>query len=275
MIVSVKEAFELYEQDPSIVFADCRFSLQDPSWGKSAYDKQHISKAVYFDLEEDLSGKVEEIGGRHPLPPLDAFIKRLTNRGINQQTPVIIYDQNRAFASRMYWLLNLIGHPKVYLMNGGLEEWLDHGYPTTQNNTVTQKNDYGSYNVHESLLADQAYVKKHKDQSDVTLIDSRSYERYIGAHEPIDHKAGHIPGAKNSEWTNILDENKRFKTKEELQAYFSPYLNKKEIIVYCGSGVTAAPNVVALWEAGFSNVRLYVGSFSDWISNPENEIETS
>ncbi|SEP65877.1 sulfurtransferase [Piscibacillus halophilus] len=273
MIISVEEAYKLYTEE-DVIFADCRFNLQDSQWGMEQYQHRHIPNAVYFDLEKDLSGEVKSTGGRHPLPSLDTFTARLAERGINRDTTVVVYCQNRAFSSRMYWLLKFIGHPNVYLMNGGIQDWMETGYSVTKSNPIQSKSQYGDYQIQEHLVADMPYVKQHKEEERVVLIDSRSYERYLGKHEPIDHKAGHIPGAVNSDWTKILDENQLFKAKDNLKEYFMNYQDANEIIVYCGSGVTAAPNVVALWRAGFRNVRLYVGSFSDWISYEENEIET-
>ncbi|TFB24007.1 sulfurtransferase [Filobacillus milosensis] len=275
MIISVKEAYDVFTNEKHTVFADCRFNLQDKNRGKKDYQNNHLPQAAYFDLEKELSGEVKEVGGRHPLPDLKKFTEALAERGIDHHTPVIIYDNNRAFASRMYWMMKLINHSKVYLMNGNIEDWKSNGYPTESHSALHSKSHYGEYNVDEELIANQNYVKKHKNKEDVVLVDSRSYERYIGKVEPIDHKAGHIPGAINLEWTKILDEQGRFKSKEELVKYFSDLNDKEEIIVYCGSGVTAAPNVIALWQAGFTNVRLYVGSFSDWISNDKNNIATN
>ncbi|GEL76198.1 sulfurtransferase [Tenuibacillus multivorans] len=273
MIISIDESYHLSTEE-DVVFADCRFDLQNKTWGEDAYRKEHLPQAVYFDLERDLSGEVKSTGGRHPLPMLDDFVKTLVQKGITKQTLVIIYDQNRAFASRLYWMLQLMQHPKVFLMNGGIEAWKEAGYPVTKDLSIDAKSSYGTYKVNEQIVADQQYVKEHKDQNNVALIDSRSYERYIGKVEPIDQKAGHIPGAFNYEWTNILDQKKRFRSSEVLKEYFNELEKMDEIIVYCGSGVTATPNVVALWQAGFHNVRLYVGSFSDWISNNKNPIKT-
>ncbi|MGP4071901.1 sulfurtransferase [Piscibacillus sp. B03] len=273
MIISVQEAYELYNNE-HVVFADCRFNLQDPDWGISEFNSEHLPNAVYFNLDQDLSGVVKEHGGRHPLPSLEEFTEKLAEQGINRDTKVIVYCQNRAFSSRLYWLLTFIDHPNVYLLNGGVEEWKESNYPLSKEATVESVSNYGKYHIRKELLADMTYVKNNKDKDDMVLIDSRSYDRYIGRHEPIDRKAGHIPGAINSDWTKILNHQNQFKSKEELKKYFSGFKSAKEFIVYCGSGVTATPNVVALWRAGFKNVRLYAGSFSDWISYEENEVKT-
>lgn len=205
MIISVQEAHELTLKE-NVVFADCRYDLKDENWGKEMFHQGHIPNGVYFDLNKDLSGQVKNHGGRHPLPNIETFKTKLATKGIHRETTVIVYCQNRAFSSRMYWLLKFIGHPTVYLMNGGFEEWKQSGYPVSQSELNKTANQYGNSEIKEDLIADMYYVKENKDRDSVTLIDSRSYDRYIGKHEPIDRKAGHIPGAINSEWTNILND---------------------------------------------------------------------
>lgn len=275
MIISLEKAYQLLKEEEDVVFADCRFDLGNTKLGEALFNEKHIKQAVYFHLDKDLSGEVKETGGRHPLPHLDDFTKTLAEKGISKETTVIAYCNNRAFSSRFYWMMTYIGHENIYLLNGGLDEWEERGYPTeTDQSTVKEKEAYGSINVQEHLLANQSDVKNQLDSINICLIDSRAYERYAGKHEPIDHKAGHIPGAMNFEWTNVLTKEGYFKSKEELKAYFEPLNQFGEIIVYCGSGVTAVPNVLALKHAGFEQVRLYAGSFSDWITNEDNDVIT-
>ncbi|MGM8216404.1 sulfurtransferase [Bacillaceae bacterium W0354] len=276
MIISIEEAYDKLNTHHDVVFVDCRFDLQDASMGKRLFEEQHIKQAIYLDLEKHLSGEVKETGGRHPLPHIDTFIKTLATKGISKETTVIAYDNNRAFASRFYWMMKYIGHENIFLLNGGLNDWKDKGYPTESGEEkVNNKELYGSFEVQSDLIANQELVKSNINSATVCIIDSRNYDRYIGKHEPIDKKAGHIPSAKNYEWTNVCDENGRFKSPEALVKYFEPLSAYDELIVYCGSGVTATPNVIALWHAGFNNVKLYVGSFSDWIKNDNNEVETT
>lgn len=269
----MQSAYE-WNLNQDLIFVDCRFDLQDPEKGKVSYTQEHIPGAVYMDLEKDLSGKVKETGGRHPLPDLNHFIDILKQSGINDQSIVIAYDENHAFASRFVWLLKAIGHKEAYVLDGGLSAWKEAGLSTTEEVTVSNKIMIEqSWELEQSLIATQTDVQHYISKREVVLIDSRSHDRYTGQHEPIDKKAGHIPTAINFDWTDLF-ENGFFKHTDKLQKHFELLNDNSQIVVYCGSGVTAAPNVIALWQAGFTNVQLYVGSFSDWITNDNNQIKT-
>ncbi|MGE7905749.1 sulfurtransferase [Peribacillus sp. NPDC094092] len=257
-----------------IRICDCRFKLGSPDAGYNEYKKDHISGAVYFDLEKDLSGQVQEHGGRHPLPDLETFKGKLESNGISNDTVLIAYDGGEgSFASRFVWLLSYLGHQKVFVLNGGIRAWKDDGYPIDSDQTKYVPTEY-HIALNESVFASFQSVKDYtmNTPDDIVLIDSRESKRYEGIEEPIDKKAGHIPGAVNKVWTNVL-ENGYFKKKEDLQSNFTGIGKDKEIIVYCGSGVTASPNYIALKEAGFKDVKIYIGSFSDWISYDDNPIE--
>ncbi|CAH0187214.1 Putative thiosulfate sulfurtransferase SseB [Peribacillus sp. Bi96] len=257
-----------------IRICDCRFKLGSPDVGYSEYEKDHITGAVYFDLEKDLSGDVQEHGGRHPLPDLKTLKDRLESKGISNDTILVAYDGGEgSFASRFVWLLSYLGHQKVYVLNGGYRAWKDAGYPIDTNQKEYTSTEY-QIDLNETVFASYEKVKDYtmKRPGDTVLIDSRESKRFEGIEEPIDKKAGHIPGAVNKVWTKVL-ENGYYKKKDDLQANFTDIGKDKEIIVYCGSGVTASPNYVALKEAGFKDVRIYIGSFSDWISYDDNPID--
>jgi thiosulfate/3-mercaptopyruvate sulfurtransferase len=170
-------------------------------------------------------------------------------------------------------LLSYLGHQKVHVLNGGYRAWKDAGYPIDSNQTNYIQTQY-HIDLNQTVFASFQKVKDYTmNRADhVVLMDSRESKRYEGIEEPIDKKAGHIPGAVNKVWSNVL-ENGYYKKKEDLQANFSSIGMDKEIIVYCGSGVTASPNYIALKEAGYKDVKIYIGSFSDWISYDENPIE--
>ncbi|MBA4536145.1 sulfurtransferase [Bacillus aquiflavi] len=261
--------------DPKIKIADCRFNLANPDEGRQAYDNGHIPRAVYFHLEEDLSGPVKEHGGRHPLPELEQLKKKLEAAGITNQTTVIVYDDGAgAFASRFWWLLTYMGHTKVYILNGGFCAWKEAGYVLTEEIPKAEQASF-TINIVPNMLASYQEVKDivSTEQSETVLIDSRERNRFLGIEEPIDKKAGHIPGAINKFWLDGF-ENGFFKCKSEQEKRFQNIDKQKPIVVYCGSGVTATPNFIALKLAGFQNVKLYAGSFSDWISYDENKINT-
>ncbi|MBT2690092.1 sulfurtransferase [Bacillus sp. ISL-47] len=260
--------------DSDVRIADCRFKLGSPKEGHSLYSLNHIPNAIYFDLEKDLSGKVKEHGGRHPLPDLEQLKHALEKAGISRETTVVAYDGGEgAFASRFWWLLRYLGHEKVYILNGGYKEWINGEYPVS-NEIQSYEPAIFNIELQHDILAPYEEVKSQSENyGGAVLIDSREAKRYLGLEEPIDKKAGHIPGAINKVWLEAY-ENGRFHDIQDQEKRFAEIDKNKPVIVYCGSGVTAAPNFLALIEAGYSNVKLYAGSFSDWISYEDNEIET-
>ncbi|MGD6803279.1 sulfurtransferase [Rossellomorea vietnamensis] len=253
---------------------DCRYKLGEPHYGKTLFQEAHIPGAVYFDLEEDLSGEIKVHGGRHPLPDIADFVQKLQNAGITNTTKVIAYDSGEgAFAARCWWMLKYLGHKKAFILNGGFEAWKNGGFEVT-----TQRTDYPSSEYHPVLQPDMAAavedVRMISDgEAEGRLIDSRVKDRYLGRFEPIDKVAGHIPGAVNYDWTEAF-KNGSFPSKENHQKRWADINKDEPIIVYCGSGVTAAANILSLWTAGYKNAKLYTGSYSDWVSYEENSVET-
>jgi thiosulfate/3-mercaptopyruvate sulfurtransferase len=274
----IKEKEWLFEQlskKNSITILDCRFSLKDPTEGLKKYSDDHIPGAIYVDLEKELSAPVGVHGGRHPLPDETTLKEMFEQKGVDSTVPVIVYDDGMsAFAARCWWMLTYLGHPQVYVLNGGYNAWRKANLPITKDVPQPIR---GSFDVHvqPQLLATFEEVKDvvNTKGHPTTLIDSRAKERYLGEVEPIDKKAGHIPKAVNIDWQTGV-KNDRLKPVEEQQKRFSIWKKNDPLIVYCGSGVTATVNVLSLLEAGYQNVKLYVGSFSDWISYDTNEVET-
>lgn len=260
--------------DSDIRIIDCRFQLGNPSFGLNEYMKEHIQGAIFYDLEKDLSGPVMEHGGRHPLPSIDEFVEKLEATGINESVTVVAYDdQGGAFASRLWWLLSYLGHRKVYILDGGYSSWKEKGYPVSSDVPTFNRSNF-SPKISDSMVVDVNDVKKAIETKSAILIDSREKNRFLGIEEPIDKIAGHIPGAVNSFWKDGLNEQGKWKASNEQTSRFSSIVGvDEEVIVYCGSGITACPNILTLSEAGFENVKLYSGSWSDWISYPENPIE--
>lgn len=272
MIIEIEELKKMMNE-PNIRFVDCRYSLNDPYWGEKEYKQAHLSGAIYMDLNRDLSGKVGTHGGRHPLPDMKTFKGKLERYGITNDSVLIAYDQGGApFASRFWWLMKYIGHKEVYIVNGGYEK-LAKDFKTESEISNWETSTY-SINLQPDLLAEIDEVRLVAEgKKDAILIDSREYRRYSGEIEPIDKKAGHIPGAINKDW-QLGVQNGQFKSKDEQYERFNDLPKDKEIIVYCGSGVTATPNMLLLKNMGYEKVKLYIGSFSDWVSYDENKIET-
>lgn len=266
----------LYE--PDLVIVDCRFVLGDPSAGRRAYEVEHIPGAIYISLEEDLSGSVGTHGGRHPLPDPEQLALRLSKAGIGSSSRVIAYDdQGGMFAARLWWLLRYLGHEQVYVMNDGFSAWKHSGYPATTDQHVVVPQTFVP-NIQHQMLADVNDIRNALDDPNVILVDSRDPRRYAGLEEPLDARAGHIPGAVNSFWQQVLNEQGAWKSDSELRTHFSSLTDQlneeREIVVYCGSGISACPNFLALQQIGVKNVRLYAGSWSDWISYKDNPVET-
>ncbi|GGE07676.1 thiosulfate sulfurtransferase [Marinithermofilum abyssi] len=256
--------------DPDLVIADCRFDLADPEAGRRVYEAGHIPGAVYLDLERDLSGPVQEHGGRHPLPDEETLAETMGRAGIDERKKVVAYDdQGEAMAARLWWLLRYMGHDRVAILDGGFSGWVHHGYPVSQEG-VTPKLTRFVPRVQSEMKVDMDEVKRHSG----LLVDAREPDRYQGIREPIDQKAGHIPGAVNRFWKENLAEGQHWKSPAELKKEWDFLREEEQPILYCGSGVTACANLFALHLAGVKGGRLYPGSWSDWISYPENPIET-
>jgi thiosulfate/3-mercaptopyruvate sulfurtransferase len=252
---------------PDLMVIDCRFQLNDPDLGYQQYLANHIENAVYLDLDRDLSAPIAPHGGRHPLPNPQTIAAKLSSLGvISGQTHVIAYDASRfAFASRLWWLLRYLGHERVSILDGGWQNWLNAGYPVSNQIPVPKT---GSFlpQVQQDWVVTIEEVKRQKEQGGVVLIDARESDRYRGEREPIDPIAGHIEGALNYPWLEVTD-SQGFSQPQDLQTQrWQERQGDREIILYCGSGVTACVNIFSLTLAGYENVKLYSGGWSDWCS---------
>lgn len=283
--VITPEALHARLGEANLVIADVRFILGQPDAGRTAYETSHLPGAVYLDLERDLSAPVEAHGGRHPLPSAEAFAAAAGRAGIGADSVVVAYDdQGGAMASRLWWLLRYFGHDAVYVLDQGFAGWQAAGYEVTAAlpNAAPARFEPApradwladAARVREAVAARAGSADAGGAARQAVLIDSRDPARYRGEVESIDKKAGHIPGAINRPFTAGRDAEGRWKPAAAQRERFADLPQDAELIVYCGSGVTATPNVMALQEAGFTNVKLYAGSWSDWISYEENPIAT-
>ena len=259
-----------------LVIVDCRFSLMDKEYGKRSYDESHIEGAVRVDIETELSAPVKEHGGRHPLPSAEELKATFENIGINNDSVVVAYDEgDLAGPARLWWILKYLGHNEVYVLNGGIKAFEEIGGKTTSESTLVKKGNF-KLNVNENMRVDMEYVRERLHKDNVVIVDCRENGRYNGEFEPVDKKAGHVPSALNYFWMNILDKQDdrlTMKKEEDLKEYFNKLNNYDEVIIYCGSGITASPVSLALTEANIDH-KLYAGSFSDWISYEENKVDT-
>ncbi len=252
---------------PQLVIIDCRFQLGDANWGYQQYLTSHIEGAYYLDLAKDLSAPVAQHGGRHPLPDEDLLAKKFAEMGINMgETLVVTYDSSRfAFAARLWWLLRYLGHDRVAILDGGWQGWCNDGYPVTESLPTPQQGNFIAQ-AYPDWIVEIETVKASQGMPSVILVDSRDSDRYRGEQEPIDPIAGHILGAINSPWQQVTDEAGYLCPLTVQKSLWTNCEQSKEIIVYCGSGVTACVNLLSLELSGIKTAKLYPGGWSDWCS---------
>lgn len=250
----------------NVRFVDTRFSLQDSTAGQTMYNSDHIENAIYLDLELDLSD-MSLFEGRHPMPSKEQLTELFESNGFLYSDQIVIYDQGgMPFAARAYWLFKYAGFPEVYILKEGYTQLKELGY-----NVSAVKPTYKRSNLtldwNKEILSNRQSVKLITEGVAIgVLLDARSAERYAGVNEPIDSIAGHIPTARNFDWEQLKHQT-TFKSSSEVEDLLQQVVsNDEEITVYCGSGVTAAPLYAMLKEAGYERVKLYVGSYSDWIT---------
>ena len=262
---------------PDWVIVDCRFDLADPTLGEQRYAEAHIPGARYAHLDRDLSGTKTGANGRHPLPTPDQMRERFGALGIGPDTQVIAYDaDNGMYAARLWWMLRYMGHERVAVLDGGFAAWLRAGYNSSSGPETWHRASFTGLPLEGPRVDVQDVNARLGDDSRV-LVDARAEARFRGETEPLDKVAGHIPGARNHFFQNNLTEEKTFKSADELRALWEATLAGTppgDVVVYCGSGVTACHDLLALEHAGLTGARLYAGSWSEWCCDPERPIET-
>lgn len=266
-LVSV-EWLKEHMDDSRLIVADCRYNLYDHELGAREYREGHIPGAYFLHMEKELISPVKEHGGRHPLPDMESFRDSMNRIGLTPDTTVVAYDNDGSGAARLWWLLLYYGHENVKILNGGYPLWVSTGFAVT---SEIPEGRAGSFepSVNRKLLCTVEELRN--PDNDCTIVDSRAWERYIGKTEPIDFKAGHIPGAINIPYTDAIRDKAIFRNRDELERIYRKSGEKP--VFYCGSGITSCVSFVAARILG-KDPRLYAGSFSDWISYPENEVAT-
>lgn len=254
------------------------FILFDASAGsKARYDEKHLAGAFYIDLNTDLANIGDfAIGGRHPLPTLEHFAETLGNFGIDENSHVIIYDDKNGgnAAARFWWMLRAIGHEKVQVLNGGFDAAIKAGFATDNLKPKVESKKPYSINGWKLATAEINEVEQASKTGDQTIVDVRDANRYAGLTEPIDLIAGHIPGAINFPFTQSLDENGFFFNPKVLRKVIETEIDAQpeNLIVHCGSGVTACHLLLAMDYAGLEIPKLYVGSWSEWSRNDKDMV---
>jgi thiosulfate/3-mercaptopyruvate sulfurtransferase len=252
---------------------DCRHDLAKPQLGEEQYREAHIPGALFAHLDRDLSGLKTGRNGRHPLPEPATFAAWLGRQGVRPSDQVVCYDaSNGAMAARLWWMLGWIGHDAAAVLDGGLAKWLAEKRPVSADVPTFAPKPYPLKPHRRSAVA----VRDIEARADaLILLDARAPARYRGEQEPIDPIAGHIPGAKNRYNLENLNPDGTFKSGARLREEFSQLLGERrpdEVVHYCGSGVAACHNVLAMEIAGLSGARLYPGSWSEWIAEGKRPI---
>ena len=259
---------ELRDRLREVTLLDVRYRTSGPA-GPEEYAAGHVPGAVYVDLDTELADAPGD-GGRHPLPPTDVFEAAMRRAGVRRDTPVVVYDDWQGLAAgRCWWLLRYHGHADVRLLDGGWSAWLaddgavDHAAPTPAP---------GDFTAHPGGMP---VVEADRVPDVAVLVDARAPERFRGEIEPLDPVAGRIPGAVNVPTGRNLTEDGRFRPADELRAIYAEVgaAPGADVAAYCGSGVTAVHDIVAMEIAGV-RAALYPGSYSGWIVDPERKVET-
>lgn len=277
-LISASELRVLTQQDQAPLILDCSFDLFDVSAGERAFEAGHLPGARYAHLDRDLSGPKSPRGpvegGRHPLPARSEWAARLGQWGITPQTTVVAYDaQGGCYAARAWWMLRWMGHDAVAVLDGGLAAWVAAGGALETGAAATPGIAGPDYPTGDAAMATVSAQELAKRLGRVSLVDARAGERYRGETEPLDTRAGHIPGAVNRFFKDNLQADGRFKPVDALRAEWTPLLQTgSEVVHQCGSGVTACHNLLALAHAGLGEGTLYPGSWSEWSADPARPV---
>lgn len=276
-LLSVEELSQLQKQQRNCLILDVSFDLFQPSLGYEQYLDCHIKGAHYVHLDQHLAAHQEHqekvSGGRHPLPRPEDFAVTLRQLGVQQDSVVVVYDRNGLnYCGRLWWMMKWLGHEQVYLLDGGLQAWQQAGLATESGAPLPVLP--GNFQIQKSLvtLCTAEQVRAQLGQVSQVILDSRAAPRFRGEVEPLDPQAGHIPGAFQRGFNENLDAQGRFKSRDQLEIEFQRLLGhpkNQSIVVHCGSGVSAIPNIVALMLAGYSNVSLFAGSWSEWCQHTD------
>ena len=266
----------LHLHDPDWAIFDCRFALAEPERGRRDYRHEHIPGALYAHLNEDLAGPiVPGVSGRHPLPAVEFIAGRFSAWGIDDTVQVVVYDESGgSIAARLWWMLRWLGHDAAAVLDGDWRKWKNEGRAVSDHVEARPARSFVP-RPRSDWLVTTAEVESRTQAAGYKLLDSRTAERYRGENETIDPIAGHIPGAISAPYPDNLNADGAFRSPEELRTRFDSLLGSTppdRAAFYCGSGVTAAHNLVALKHAGMGDARLYAGSWSEWITNRQRPI---
>lgn len=262
--------------DPDWAVFDCRHDLTDPARGRADYASSHIPGARFLHLDKDLSAAKTGKNGRHPLPDPRTLARKLGRAGLDSRKQVVAYDaQGGSMAARLWWLMRWLGHLPVAVLDGGWNQWVAEGRPQTAEIPKPRPARFSGKPGRTWVSA--RYVHAHLGDARAVLLDARAPDRFRGRNETLDPVGGRIPGARNRFYKDNLDPNGRFKAPEALRKEFADVLrgsDPESVVHYCGSGVSACHNLLAMEYAGLRGARLYPGSWSEWCAAPSRPVET-
>lgn len=258
--------------DAGWAIVDCRYRLADPEFGRRAHAESHIKGAVFADIGGDLSAPVVPgKTGRHPLPEVAAIAARLSGWGVDGSIQVVAYDDSGgSMAARLWWLLRWLGHDAAAVLDGGWPLWQARGLPVRAGPESRASRRFDP-RVRADLVLTAEEVDRVRTDPTWRVLDARNADRFRGENETIDPVAGHIPGARSAPYADNLEPDGRFKPKDVLRRRYQELLDgvpTRRAVCYCGSGVTAAHDILAMAHAGLGDAGLYAGSWSEWIVDP-------
>jgi thiosulfate/3-mercaptopyruvate sulfurtransferase len=277
-LVEVGALQEMLAGGGELAIVDCRFDLLNPNAGRQSYEAAHIPGARYADLNRDLSAPVTVRSGRHPLPDPADFAVALARWGVREGVQVVAYDAaGGAFAARLWWMLRAWGHARVAVLDGGYPAWIAAGGATVAGAGPPAAGPPLAPPIAAWPIVNAAEVAELLRDPRRLLVDARAPERFSGSVEPIDAIAGHVPGAENHPFSLNLGADGRFLPADELRRRWQSRLGSRDpeqLVVMCGSGVTACHNLLGLAVAGLEGAQLYAGSWSEWIRDPHRPVAT-
>ncbi len=271
-LVSCEELAQ-HLNDPEWRIVDCHHLLSDVGYGEKAYAEGHLPGAVFMHLDRDLSGPMNGCNGRHPLPDPKLLAAKLGAVGIDRKTQVVAYDDDGGmYAVRLWWLLRWMGHDSVAVLDGSIRQWTNQGRPLS---AEVPKYESAVFEVElRDWVVTSGQVEANLDRNDLALIDARAPDRFRGENETMDPVGGHIPGARNRFFRDNLDAGSFRPAAELRQEYLSVLagVEPSQVVLYCGSGVTACHDLLAMEVAGLSGAKLYAGSWSEWCADSSRPI---
>ena len=273
-IINCKDLMLNIDNSDFVVF-DCRCDIKNPNYGIETYTEGHIKNSIFVDIDVDLASKKTTTSGRHPLPDTELLASKLSQWGLSNEKQAVIYDDaNGAFASRMWWTLKWLGHEKTAVLDGGIDSWLRQGGKMIADQTSFERSSF-DFEINNPLQVLIDEVEDAQYKMDRLIIDARSKKRYLGIEDPVDPVAGHVPGAISHPFNDNLAKDGTFKEPAELRHIYSKILgdsSPSNVISMCGSGVTACHNILAMEIAGLPGAKLFVGSWSEWITNSNRPV---